>query len=384
MNLGTQAAPRASNCLVILEDTTPIYEKIQAAFNLSDENLETLKSAVRESRATDVQNLIETGGIIRQNRLNSRRSRLISRLGDGGEALVRNAEARIRALLSDSEIYIAVPEHALEPILESGKIKSTFELRNNRFPGRDTEVSTQRFQNIRQVGEEDMFGFDPQFPAEQRPISAFFADSLNAEEAQHALRSYSSGVRNPANDLDNISFSNPRKYSIALKVNRNRTAGRVTFTGDDALFPDIGYSWADPNYDQSQLVSRLQPSLISEPNISSVIPLSVIDGSAKYRGDLSQLPNGGDIEHVRSFLREVADAESLTDLHHLKEDIFTTFGDFGAYFEAQIHGQVNLEDISTIVFYAEKRTDIPQELIELVEGRGLRYEISTSSPENLN
>lgn len=309
-------------------DATLKYEELKKSLSLSDEDLAQMKTAIRGSRAADVQTFVESQSYLRRDELARRRTILVQ---THGEELIQAAEENMKQLFDEADLFIAIPEDRLKAMLEApeGRFRTTHEFEVLDRPFYDTPEATAANISSRKAAEIETFNYTEDFPADYRPISGFIASHPNAPEAKFAL-SYSNGGDADVN------------ATVVLRVSDN-VRQRVTITGDDSIIDHLGRVFQP----SAGGVAQTQPSSITDPNISSLIQLPLIDRNVAP--DITRsIPSANTDEGLAHILEQIANADSITKLHEIKvqNELFK----FPAYFEVQFHGQVTLGDLEAIIY----------------------------------
>ena len=107
---------------------------------------------------------------LRADRLQERRQKIVNA---AGEELVLKAERSVQQALAPTNIYVQVEPYALTQILIDGRFKTAFELSRN-----DTDEL-----EVRRSAEQIMYGYPPDCPISERPVSGFLAIDSNLNEA---------------------------------------------------------------------------------------------------------------------------------------------------------------------------------------------------------
>lgn len=294
---------------------------------LSDEQIDQAKAVLRQSPeearggASTRPTVVREQDYLVEDELARRRGRVVQ---VAGEDLVARAEANLRRLFDEANLYIAIPEESLENVLREGRYRTVHELRKHPSDYFD-EASTIANQDQRRRSEEFLFGYPQNLPAEYRPVSGYLASRVDAEEAPYA-----------------IGYS-PERVAVRLSENvRNRT----TFTGDDSLSNTLGRM-----FEVGDSGVFRQPSNLNDPNISSFLSMQDIE-------NLNPLSLADAVERIAS-------ADTLLELHQLKIDLGYQYS---SYIEVQIHGQVTVNDIAEIIYLQSSPSD---EIVTLSGANGI-------------
>jgi hypothetical protein len=233
----------------------------------------------------------------------------------------------------ESEIVIAVPERFIGTILDEGRYKSQFE--TNKSGGLLNKGYRSSF-------EESALGVSPEIDPTARPLYAF-VDTLDGDVADRIGEQYGDG-------RIHLKSSSKQRATLTLGDSLDNNAIPVSFFGE---------------VDDDRVLAA-----------SGLVPSSQKTKGSLYDAALSMLDDGslGDDADVYGPLLQKIVTE-------LDPDFTDTAIDQTAYYtEAQVHGQVRIDDIELITlpdFYEELMEDEDQEwlkeTIAVIERNGIPY-----------
>ena len=225
---------------------------------------------------------------LRKDRLQERRQQIVNA---PGETLVSQAEQAIQQALAQTKIYIQVEPDILTQILLDGRFKTAFELSRNDID----EIE------LRRSAEQIMYGYSPNHPVTERPVSGFLAVDSNLNEAPliRDLNAYGT-------------------VSIQLK---DVVKSNASFTLNDSL--------TAPTAEQRGREVSWQPSALLHLNIASLVSL---------RDNTVQL--------ICQRLAQLANIKTVDDIAEFKELAYR----YNNYMEVGIHGGLTTKMIAKIVY----------------------------------
>jgi hypothetical protein len=250
---------------------------------------------------------------LRTDRLQERRQQTIDA---AGEPLVLQAEQAIQQALTYTNIYIQVEPDALTQILMDGRFKTAFELSQNDLDELEVRCSAEQI----------MYGYPPNHPVIERPVSGFLAVDSNLNEAPL--------IRD---------FNAYGTVSIELKAEIKSNA---SFTLNDSL--------TAPTAEQRGREVSWQPSALLAIDIASLVSL-----------------RDNTVELICQRVAQLANIKTIADIAKFKELAYR----YNNYMEVGIHGGLTTKMIAKIV--TMQIDDISQQTIELSSSTeiGMKFDI---------
>ena len=235
---------------------------------------------------------------LRKDRLQERRQQIVNA---AGESPVLQAEQAIQQALAQTKIYIQVEPDALMQILLDGRFKTAFELSRNDVD----EIE------LRRSAEQIMYGYPPNHPVTERPVSGFLAVDSNLNEAPliRDLNAYGT-------------------VSIELKT---EVKSNASFTLNDSL--------TAPTAEQRGREVSWQPSALLDISIASLVSL-----------------RDNTLQMICQRVAQLTKIKTVADIAEFKEVAYR----YNNYMEVGIHGGLTKKMIAKIVY----RTGFPSVFVE--------------------
>jgi lambda family phage portal protein len=239
--------------------------------------------------------------------LTAKRSKLVA---DHGQQRVDAAEANVKKLLADADIYIQVGNSDTLNLVLGGGFKTAHEL--NGRPGSD-----KKYLDARARVEEKVLGLDKKTAPGDRPIYGFFGSKdLNSGEHLDPQGSYG-------------------QISVKLKP---QVKDNATFTGSDSFKSGIA-------------------SKVDDPSAASLLSLT---SRGHDRTDISKTD-------YRDALDQAGKARNLAELSR------AVVPHGGKYIEAQVQQKLTADDIAELHFKPSGRhNDITPEIAKTAKAKGIK------------
>lgn len=239
--------------------------------------------------------------------LTAKRSKLVA---DHGQQRVDAAEANVKKLLADADIYIQVGNSDTLNLVLGGGFKTAHELGGR--PGSD-----KKYLDARARVEEKVLGLDKKTAPGDRPIYGFFGSKdLNSGEHLDPQGSYG-------------------QISVKLKP---QVKDNATFTGSDSFKSGIA-------------------SKVDDPNAASLLSLT---SRGHDRTDISKTD-------YRDALDQAGKARNLAELSR------AVVPHGGKYIEAQVQQKLTADDIAELHFKPSGRhNDITPEIAKTAKAKGIK------------
>lgn len=257
----------------------------------------------------------EGKGTISQDRqksdlLNSERESLVAA---AGEDQVIAAEQNIQRILDESDQFIAVPDTALDSIIQDGRLKSSVE--------RFDELSRDRNSPDPDPFDDIFDDFDPDFEAAQDYTNRRVSQEgfmFNGTEGMDSGQRPIYGYMGDRSNLSAGSHDGPRNYgNVSLRLKPEVRERSTVSTGDS--------------------FGGRVPSDLSQVSATSFSQETGIAGASR---------DFGDPDRMRGEISQLQGARNVNE--YLKSSS-------QPYIEFQAHGQVKTSDIAEMVFYEGSR-----------------------------
>ena len=238
------------------------------------------------------------------------------------EELKAKADKRVAEIVEGTHIAVRVDSSQLEGILDDGKLI-------NRFQGAEEESQTRSDAGPwREMWEEAAFGLDPETPADARPVYGYLAEDVATTKRVYGTPQ---GIG--------------RYGDIAIRL-KDEVRGRTSFTTDDSGAQNA--STYEPGITESELMEESIPQPVLAPSSEA------FDwANERHYYETEEFDEEGVGGYSESHMETPLDYPDADEMLR-----------GGGYYEAQVHGGVDLSDIEEVVFTVDVSTVEWNETVE--------------------